>query len=388
MIRLQRNIDIQSFDLEATVAVAAHRPEYLAVLQLAADLQRPLDAGTIHRELFGDLPDSLGRIVLDRCILLGLFDREKRGAPAHLTDAGRAALDRGDILIEEEGLWRVYYLDDPLLGRRLMHALPLDDKTTAQDVRNQLKKDNKKVRTASAGLPALVREVSGNGITWASIVDNRAFELREPGMRGEAGPGTTLRLSLDWPEDRAMDLSLRGNLPLDGKQVRVDQHIDIPEDVQSLTYHDLWLALVSLATNVPRAELLTWHTHTGQSLLPQSFTELSEATRRTMRRDLEIPAHRHTILGTFEATKLTGLSIVPRRNSDAQEWAEWLEWDALSTYAVPDLLRARSSEIAAKFPYHRPTPRTPDALLKHATMNPSDHKSRFLLAPADLGLWS
>lgn len=390
MIRLQRSIDIKSFNLEATVAVAARRPEYLAVLQLAVDLQQALDARTVHRELFGTLPDSVGRIVLDRCVLLGLFERERPGAPAHLSESGRAALASGDILIAEEGLWRIYYLDDPLLGRRLVHALPLHDKTTAQHVRNEIKARSREARSVGASLPPLIKEASGEGVTWLSLVDNRAFEIREPATRGEDGPTGPLRLHLDWSEDRAIDLALRGKLSLGDRQsTAVDQRIELPGHVQSLTYNNLWIALVSHASGIPAEELSRWQNHTGKRFLPQAFRDLvDEAIRRTMQRDLEIPGIDFKLLGAFEPTRLTGVPVVPRGNADAQEWAAWLEWDGLSTYAIPAVLRARSTEIAARFPYHRPSLRTPDALLAHAAKNPRDRKAQFLLAPADLGLWS
>lgn len=388
MIRLQRSVEIKSFNLEATVATAARRPEYLAVLQLAVDLQRPLDARTVHHELFGALPDSVGRIVLDRCVLLGLFDRERPSMPAHVSDAGRAALMSGDILLAEEGLWRIFYLDDLLLGRRLVHAQPLHDGASAEDTRRRVKQKSKPLRSMSTNVPPLLHEAS-KGDTWFSIIDNRAFELRELAPRGEEGPTGTLRLHLDSPEDGAMELALRGKLVLGDKHpAQVDQRLGLPEHIQDLAHDDLWRGLISLASGIPLEELSLWRENAELRLLPQYFAGLPEATLRTMRCDLDIPAHQHRLLGPFEATRLTGVSVVPRRGTDAQEWAEWLEWDALSTYVVPDVLRARSAELAARFPYHRPILRAPEALLEHAARNPTDRRSRFLLAPADLGLWS
>ncbi|WP_434424247.1 hypothetical protein [Nannocystis pusilla] len=285
-------------------------------------------------------------------------------------------------------MWRIYYLDDPLLGRRLIHAMPLREEGTAQNVRDELKQKRRQVRSTGTSTPALIREASGEGSTWLSLTEGSAFEVHECADRGEAGPTGALRLHLQWPEDQAMQLALRGKLPLGDKLAApVEQRIDVPEHVASLTYDELWRVLVGFATRIPLDELTTWRTHTGKRLLPQVFTELPEATRRTMRRVVEIPAHQHPDLGTFEASKLADVFVVPRGEADAQQWAEWLEWDALTTYAVPTALEARASEIAARFPYHRPKLRTPDALLKFAAGNPANLKSRFLLAPADLGLW-
>lgn len=386
MIHLQRTIDVRSFCLEATVATAADRPEYLAVLQLAVDLERPLDARTVQRELFGDLPDTVGRLVLDRCVQIGLFERAARDQPARLSDAGREALERGDILIQEEGLWRIHYLDDPLLGRRLIHALPLREQTTAQDVRNEIKKKQRQVRGTGADTPALLRQAKGS--TWVSLADSRAFAVHELGERGEKGPDSELRLHLRWAEDGTVELSLRGALQLAEKVAApVDQRLEAPEQLHAFTYDALWLLLVSFAARVPHEELSIWHKHTGKRFLPQAFVGLSEATRRTMRATVEVPTFQHGALGTFEATRVSDVAVVPRGEADALQWAEWLEWDAITSYAIPGVLTASSAAIAARFPYHRPKLRTPDALLKHAARNPTDPRSRFLLAPADLGLW-
>ena len=44
MIRLQRTVQIHSFEAEAIVAIGRDRPEFLAVARLAADLGHPIGA--------------------------------------------------------------------------------------------------------------------------------------------------------------------------------------------------------------------------------------------------------------------------------------------------------------------------------------------------------
>lgn len=390
MIHLQRTLEVRSFDVEATTALTGQRPEYLAVARLAADLDRPIHARDVHRQLFGNLPENIGRIVLDRCVLLRLFDRPERGAPAVLSAAGRAALARGEILLAEEGLWRIYYLVDPLLGPRLVHALALREETSAQDVRDRLKQErSKQARNAGTAVPDPIRMAAGVNRTWHSVVDGRAFELHEIAPRGEEGPTGELQLHLDWSTASAVELALRGRLPVAAKDtLTVDRRLDVPRPCQAWSYDGLWLALAAYATKTPLEELSVWHKHTGQRVLPRPFATLDESTRRTARCDIEVPACRLGDLGDFEPTRLTTVIVVPRAEPDAQAWAEWLQWDELSTYVTPADLRAMATKIAARFPYHHPRPHDPEALLRRAMQGPADRKARYLLAPADLGLWS
>ena len=120
MIRLSRHISISCFDAEATVAVARQRPEFLAVARLAADLGRPISSRDVLRELLGPLPEVLGKRVIERCIGLGLLEiTDQKNDEAALSEAGRLALEHGEVLVPEEGVWRFYLVDDPLVPTNL-----------------------------------------------------------------------------------------------------------------------------------------------------------------------------------------------------------------------------------------------------------------------------
>ncbi len=54
MIQLKRVVNIKCFEAQATVAVGRERPEFLAVAQLAYDLDRPINGQDILDELLGN----------------------------------------------------------------------------------------------------------------------------------------------------------------------------------------------------------------------------------------------------------------------------------------------------------------------------------------------
>lgn len=120
MIKLQRTIRVRSFDVSGVVAIGQERPEWLAVARLAADLDRPISGRDVVRELLARLPEHVGRLVVDRCVYLGLLHRAEPRGPASLSDSGRIALERGLVLEPQEGAWRCYYVDDPLVAEPLV----------------------------------------------------------------------------------------------------------------------------------------------------------------------------------------------------------------------------------------------------------------------------
>lgn len=80
--------------------------------------------------------------------------------------------------------------------------------------------------------------------------------------------------------------------------------------------------------------------------------------------------------------------MVPRHPTDAQAWAEWLQWRKIDRFHTPVTLAQVEQEVAARFPYHQPRLVEAKSLLERAGQSPRERSSPFLLAPYDLGLWS
>jgi hypothetical protein len=223
------------------------------------------------------------------------------------------------------------------------------------------------------------------------VATGQGFEVRDLSKRGERGPAGTLRLLLEWPVESPPHLMLRGQLPPDGKDThhRVDRRAPAPAACSGVSYDDVWTQLITAARRVQARELARWQATTGQRLLPISFdASLPEPARRTMRLDLDVPPTDLGRLGLFDATRLTQVKLVPSADSDAQAWAEWLQWDGLDRYATPSMISELAESLRSRFPYHHPHLPDASALLDRAKRSPLEPRARFLLAPADLGLWS
>lgn len=393
MIRLQRTVSVQTFDAEATVAVGRDRPEFLAVARLAADLERPLGGRDISRELLGGLPELVGWRVIDRCVALGLLEQRGGRGPAALTESGAAALEQGAVLVPEEGTWRFFFVDDPLMDDALVHVARIET-PNAREERNDLYAAKREMRGRPGPgdrVPPLLHDAAGSGYVWTSVASAQPFDVREVAERGLAGEPGQLRLVVEWEEEQPLPrLALRGELEAvaeDGKPWRVDCPLETPRAFAGVTYDDLWRDLVASSTGLPAGELKTWRRRAGTRVVPVTFDDLQQAARRSMRQDLSVPEVALDGLGRFDPTVLEAVALVPREASDAQSWAEWLQWESLSDYVVPAALEDAAREIAERFPFHSPRLPVADELLRRAKAAPQDPRARFLLAPADLGLW-
>lgn len=386
MIRLTRSVAVSSFDAQATVAVGRDRPEFLAVARLAADLARPIGARDVLRELLGARPEVLGWRVIERCVYLGLLERSGKDGDAALSEAGRLALEHGEVLVPEEGIWRFYVIDDPLVPGALVHAQRLEAEPVRKE-REAAKARPRGERPQVDRPPVSLRGCVG-GAPRESVQNGHLFQLGELAESGAAGPTGELRLMFTW--DAEPSLRLSGRLPLDGEGTNtkpIDAGVSVSEVVARLSREGLWRSLVTRATQVSGPELERWQATTGKPVVPVPFSSLPAAARHSFRRDLDVPASDLVGLGRFEATVLKDVDLVPAADGDAQAWLAWLQWEGITDYVTPALLERQGREQRARFPHHSPRVLSASDLLAKARVD-RDERAWFVLGPSDLGLWS
>lgn len=391
MIHLNRTVKVESFDAEATVAIGRDRPEFLAVAMLARDLRRPITGRDVCKELLANLPENVGWRVIDRCLHLGLVEREGDRGPVVLSESGATALEHGKVLVPEEGAYRFYYAEDPLLDDPILHVVRLQVDDARTERRNLYR-----ARDEGAGRPAqgdrppeCVGQATKGGVS-LSIANGNAFEIREVSDRGEPGPEGSLRLDLRCSSGASPELRLSGSLsgPDGGPALKADMKLAGADALAPWSYDRFWSALVQFVTKVPAATLEQWRRQAGRNLLPVPFPTLPEASRRSFTQDLSVPAVRLQDLGTFEASRIERVEVVPAAPNDAQEWCSWLQWDGIGAFSLPEGLQKTGQQILSRFPFHKPRLLPPAELLAKASQELGDRKSWYLLAPSDLGLWS
>lgn len=388
MIQLKRSISVKCFESQATVAVGRQRPEFLAIAQLAADFGRPINAQDIHHELLRNCPETMGRLVLKRSVDLGLLEDVEQEGYAQLSSAGKQALQVGQVLVPEEGVWRFYLTNDPLMPHHLLHAHRLETDSAHKSRDNNRKNTEQSGSQRAFPLPQLLKACK-NGKAGPSIVDGQFQQIRELPSHGIKAHDCTLELSYEWTPHGPPLIKLTGELKGIGKKDK--QQIDAslaPETKVADSYEQLWKLLAAFASQVDIAELDQWHERTARLILPAMLADLSFIERKQFTRELTIPEWKRGYIGTFNSTVLSAVPLVPASETDADEWAKWLQWDAIQDYVTPAHLDQMGNAVRSQFLYHDPQLATPNELLARALHGERDTHSPYLLAPYDLGLWS
>ena len=387
MIKLKRAVECKTFDVKATIAVGHDRPEFLAVALLANNLDRPINGEDLSEHLFGDIYE-LGERVLERSVSIGLLEWSKGSAEgwrfAYLSQAGKKAIEQEKVLISEEGVWRFYYLDDPLIRDRLVHFEHVEV-PRAREERQNLRSGGARPNN-SAPTPEFLKRHQEH--TFTSVVDGTPFMLQDISKEGENLLSENLTLHTKITPDKKLDITLQGELKSpsrNGSSLRVDQYFDPPEDLLSVTHNEVWVELTTQGGDAAPRKY-----GGGNLVVPVPFGErLDTAARNSMRMDMRIPNPDLSKLGLgrFETTQLEGVVIEPDTNEDARQWAKWLLLNSMDDYKIPERIWKDEQEIHRKFPNHQIQPINPSDLLEEACASTDKTWSRFLLAPYDLNLW-
>lgn len=388
MIQLKRSISVKCFESQATVAVGRQRPEFLAIAQLAADFGRPINAQDIHHELLRNCPEAMVRQVHKRSVDLGLLESVEQEGYAQLSSAGEQALQVGQVLVPEEGVWRFYLANDRLLPHRLLHVHRLETDSAHRSRDDNRKNAEKPGSQRASSLPDLLKSCKSSTAS-PSIVDGQLQQIRELPPLGISVRDCTLELSYEWTPNGPPLVKLTGELKGIGKKDKQQIDASLPPSMKVAdSYEHLWKLLAAFASQVDIAELDQWHEYTGSLILPATLADLSPIERKQFIRELAIPEWKRGYIGTFNSTVLSAVPLVPASDTDANEWAKWLQWDAIQDDVTPTHLDQMGDDIRSQFLYHDPHLATPNELLAKALHGKRDARSHYLLAPYDLGLWS
>jgi hypothetical protein len=416
-IQLERSVPVRTFDAHATVGIGAERPEWLAVARLAKDFGGEIRAVQITTELLHGVPTVVGGRVIERCVSLCLLeqtDQERKAGIARLSGLGEKAVARGQVFVPEERTWRFYFAEDPLLRQPLLHLEALDD-GNARDERDELRKQKQAGQRAyddHERRPKCLLEALKSADVLSSVVESGPnFVLNDISDVGVLRDHKPLRLQLKWEAGHQPELLLTGELTSGSSRstskgteserqtrstLEVRRVLANPDELNQASHDEVWMTLASMAqeTKTSLATLHTWLEKAGRLVMPVRFDKLFSGALNSFRKTLEVPAisgksaSKFNWLVGFAASELPDVELVPSSEEDAQQWAEWLLRESLYDYTTPDRLTGLADAVRKRFPFNAPLLPTPDKMLAAALGKPADAKSRFILAPHDLGLWS
>lgn len=352
---LTRRVEIEKFDVLMEIARQQKREELVAILMLAREHGGKVTAVDICQQLLLGRPESVGKVVIDRCHYLDLVD--EKGA---LTEIGNEALQTRNVFIPERGRFLILYTDDPLLPQRLLHLQPTEE----PPLYDEIKKDRNGQRA---------QEVQKDK---AETLPEKLHSLEggEFNLLGQGGGLVTIRkieshgISKSSDSDDDLRVILRINtsgpphLSVDGKFKRTLQ----PPNVE---FEEAFLeALGSLRDY--------WDDARKPPALRSSFEDLKDDERASFQKTIHLVEPKLDKWGAFENTSVDEVPVIPLTSEDATQWAEWLLIKSIDTYLTQDQYQIRANQCESKFPDF-PNLRCPSSReLTLRLWNAKDHEGR------------
>jgi hypothetical protein len=318
-IELQRRLDVESWEMKATVAFPQRRDEVQAVLALTGQRGHLTAADLVHRE-HGLLPgraEIMGARLLTMVSDLKLL--EQKGDQWLLTDLGRSSLDEGRTYVPEEDLWQMHWTEDPLVQSPLLSVERI--MTKGNDRWNHDKRPTAPTSRWTSRKPVvheLLKEVN----------KTRRVRVDDLQKNGHLIGRNSLGVSIVAEPGQQASLHVQGNLPTHGGDTT---SIDHRRSLQDVRHEHL---LSQLLHDAPRG---SWN---GQAL-EIAFEATSFKERRTQMATVTIDQPDLDNLGAFDVVQIRDVPLLPATPEDAWAWAKWLLWDEWKETPWPEAQRSR-----------------------------------------------
>ncbi|THG86060.1 hypothetical protein E5198_02525 [Pseudomonas sp. A-1] len=357
-------INIEKVTAVAEMAWLERRPE-LGLVCRAARHGGGLTAAAVQSVLPG-LGDAGARNVVGWCVTLGLCDSQ-----GGLTRLGEDAAESDQAPVPEQGVYRLWLVDHPLTGRRILHVERQgagQDRQRFDDIQ-----------------PLPIHPDSA--VTFQSVVDGRQrFIFRtfpgnhaQPGcVRESSGSKCQMRWVLDF-EQESTSWQLEGDLDSGSRgALQPSEHKAEQVDI------DLWGELESWAHG-PLDPHGRWHAAERRLAVP--LEALKETEQDSFRKTLKLQHVDVRGKGHWQNLTLSDVSIGPQSTRDAERWAlSRLKRDLRKKpgYRSRAELRERYAMLGEGTPLEPFAPTLPDhaALLGELRDDPGMFWS--LAAPVDL----
>ncbi len=142
--------------------------------------------------------------MLDRCTYLGLVD-----AKGYLTEVGRKSLETNTVFLPERGRFIMWYTEDPLVNRKLLHLQPVGE-TFFEDVR--VKNGSEERTDSTIELPDKLHLLEGQQLNLLSSESGRTivYKIERYGLVVPIVANDKLRLTLRVEPNGKVSLTLDG----------------------------------------------------------------------------------------------------------------------------------------------------------------------------------
>lgn len=311
-IILKREIKTETWLIQGEIARAESRPEIHLVLQYLKDYP---NASSVEcaEHLFGD---KIGRrVVADRllkkCLSLGLAESNRD--QYRLTESGLIALEKDQILVPEDGCWRISVCHEPLLPHPLLTIEAHTEPSAASIGRGKNRKELDERAKRLVEVSQLVKDV--RGLKVEPIGGGSEVRVDKIELKGERILSQGKTYYIEWNVIAGnVDVKLGKALIFSHNVKPIKREIVLEKLLESESLLEQW---------DKQAEVLS---------VEFECTDDSERLNMTCNLEIERPFFEER--GFFNSIKLPNIRITALTESDAREWAEWILVKNINMYAT------------------------------------------------------
>jgi hypothetical protein len=383
---LSRRVAVEAFVALAEIGVPSQREEILAVLKMASELGGQARPEDVNVKLLGRPPEfPQGDRILTLVESYGLMEKAgtRESGPHHLTEAGQDSLQKGEVMIPEEGSYLLFATRDPLFIEPILRIDRAPDVEKEEVNRYLGRKRNgspQEGQVKSIERPNYLEKYKGGYIFHQAAKSGEQIQVNSISER--VGPSLT-RLDVD------VVLELESGLPAKMK-VRASPNGYSPGEVYSETAFDMSYAEVLGAITSGLGQMKAVQ---GEQTLLIDWDQVNPAEAERFLKQVDVREVELGRFGRFKAARLT-LPILPRREKDAIDWGNFLLRRGVTGYLEREAHDKLREEIASRFgKLYGPGPLAKqldhfDEMLTKATEEKREGKVSelywFLNAPQDL----
>lgn len=311
-IILKREIKTETWLIQGEIAQADSRPEINCVLQFLHDYPNE-NSAECSEHLFGD---KIGRrVVAERLLNICRSYRlaESNRDQYKLTESGQNALEKDQILVPEDGCWKLCISDEPLLPHPLLtieeHSEPSAASTGLGKNRHSLKERADKLSNISKSIKAVI------GLQEQPIGGGKEVRIDNIEPKGESVSSPEKQYYIEWNvTDGNVDVKRGKDLIFSHKVEPIKREIVLKELLESEDLLEQW---------DEQAEVLS-----------VEFDSTDDSERVNMTCNLEIERPFFQEIGVFNSIELPNILITALTETDAKEWAEWRLEKNINMYAT------------------------------------------------------
>lgn len=315
-VTLRRRVPVDFWNVTGVVARPVSRGYEIAFLRRALERGGEITVEEADEHLLLGGRAAVARRILG--ILASMRLLSSSGAGYQLTDAGREAARTGEVFVPEQGHWRVWTVQDPLLPARVVALRP---HFAAAEARRGDRSGGRRGRRLPRALPAFLD--TAKGAVFMSLLDGVRFRIDhlEPLSEAvEVAPG---------PEVVQVEVQARIRAPfveIRGRAFGDEETEDVSLYVTDRTAESAWSSLLESSSLDG-----TWDD--AKHALRVAFAATTDAERRSIERSLDLPAPAIPGWGLFDPVSAIRVRLAPRDADDRRTWAAWRLDDSVTAHA-------------------------------------------------------